>query len=312
MDVFDSTAERSVLRLKTGLRSYDPVELRGIDMGVTNTFVASSMSSLKQVVPPSGAEVGEILVPPAPGGVLCTRLSSPTTIPCRIAGRPRTIHPAHGFHIWLPAGIDSYWQHSSASAFNGWFHLHFSPEALLSAAEEHGKAIDHCLMQVDDSLCHLVQTARALTADQRPNLLLWDSLAQLVLYRLSVLSRDHRKESRSERLSPWQCRIAIDFITDHFDQQIQLKDVASVVELSPFHFARAFRATVGHLPHRYQTMIRMDRAKCMLLETRLSILDVSVAVGYNSAVAFNRAFKPHVGVSPSVFRRDNRSRPPGH
>jgi AraC family transcriptional regulator len=61
------------------------------------------------------------------------------------------------------------------------------------------------------------------------------------------------------------------------------------------------RAT-GLSPSQYFIRLRMIRARLLLLETRRSIIDVGLEVGYSSPSHFSQVFRREVGVTPSEFR----------
>lgn len=85
-----------------------------------------------------------------------------------------------------------------------------------------------------------------------------------------------------------------------------LAELARLVNLSQYHFCRAFKEATGLPPHQYQVVLRMERAKELLATTRLSILEVSTAVGYADQSHFGAVFRRHVGATPSRFRRERR------
>jgi AraC family transcriptional regulator len=86
------------------------------------------------------------------------------------------------------------------------------------------------------------------------------------------------------------------------DEPLTLDDLAETAGLSPFHFARIFRAVSGVPPVEFQTSLRFARAKEMLLTTPASVTEVCFEVGYGSLGTFSRRFKQMVGVTPNVFR----------
>jgi AraC-like DNA-binding protein len=87
---------------------------------------------------------------------------------------------------------------------------------------------------------------------------------------------------------------------------VRLDEAAAVACMSPFHFHRSFTRTFGETPHRFVTRLRIDRAKALLAGTDLSVLDVCLAVGYQSVGTFSRRFAALVGRSPSDYRRGAR------
>lgn len=299
-----TTVEAS--RNATGVTSYDIAEFRGAGMPRhTNIHAGGGMSALFQQAPLERAANVEITVPETAAAVLLTRLRVPCAQPARIAGRPMRLQASSGFHIFLPARTDSWWA-CDQRTLDGWFHLHFRADLLTAAALDYEQHLDQLLVQHDGPLSTLVGHAKALTdAGQRPTPLVWDSLAAVVLHRIAVLmKRQQAMVARPSGLAGWQVRRVCDFLHEHFAEGISLSDLAALVDLSPFHFARAFKASVGVPPHRYQMMLRMEHAQGLLLNRALGIAEVAQAVGFESASSFARSFRRETGSSPGAFRRD--------
>lgn len=289
----------------SGIGSYDHAELVGSEQpSFSNIHVDDSMSSLLQYVAKDRFKPIEISVPGGENCVLLSRLGAPCTMPSRIGGVPIQIAVLPKLNVFIPSGESSWWG-CDADAVNGWFHLHFSPETILSASEEHGVTYSRSFIQVDDGLSALIGYARALTqAGETPTKLVWDSLATLILHRIAGIIRMPQSRSDSgERLSAWQARRSVDYLHAHLSESIRLADVAAVIGLSTFHFARAFKNTIGVPPHRYQFLLRIEKAKELLASGEVAILDVAMLVGYESQSSFARSFKAEVGMSPIRYRK---------
>jgi AraC family transcriptional regulator len=93
---------------------------------------------------------------------------------------------------------------------------------------------------------------------------------------------------------------AIEFLRTSPGPDPSLAEVAAIVHLSPFHFARSFRAATGMPPHRFVTHLRMERA---LDELRRGATVASAAhhVGFSNLGHFRRLFRAHFGVRPSTI-----------
>ena len=79
--------------------------------------------------------------------------------------------------------------------------------------------------------------------------------------------------------------------------------LARVSGMSRSAFAARFRAVVGQAPFDYLTRWRVYRASRLIQQHGASLAEAARSVGYDSAAAFNRAFKKEVGVTPGAFRR---------
>jgi AraC family transcriptional regulator len=71
-----------------------------------------------------------------------------------------------------------------------------------------------------------------------------------------------------------------------------------VAALSPFHFLRMFRETIGVTPHAFTVARRLQRARLLLLTTSWPVAAVARAVGYSNLGHFRRAFRRAFGVGP--------------
>jgi AraC family transcriptional regulator len=92
-----------------------------------------------------------------------------------------------------------------------------------------------------------------------------------------------------------------DYLNDHLAGAVRLADLAAVARVSVFHFARLFRGAVGEPPHRYVIRLRVERAKQLLREGRLSPAQVAAAVGFADQSHLNRHFKRLVGMTAGQF-----------
>jgi AraC family transcriptional regulator len=103
-------------------------------------------------------------------------------------------------------------------------------------------------------------------------------------------------------LSGWQQRRVADFIEMHLAETVRLPALAAIVNLSPYHFARAFKQSFGLPPHRYHLCRRIARAKALLREPDGSVTAVAVKVGFAETSSFSAAFRKLTGLTPSRYR----------
>ncbi len=96
---------------------------------------------------------------------------------------------------------------------------------------------------------------------------------------------------------------AMDYIEKYYNQDIRLKDVAEAVAISPQYFSKIFKKELGVNFIDYLTKARIERAKIMLSEKKMSIKEICFQIGYNDPNYFSRLFKKVEGVSPTDFVR---------
>jgi AraC family transcriptional regulator len=110
-------------------------------------------------------------------------------------------------------------------------------------------------------------------------------------------------------LAPWQLRRAKQILLSRLDEPISLAELARACQLSPGHFARAFRQTTGEPPHRWLTKQRIEKAKQLLVDTTLSLAEIAQTCGFADQSHFTRAFAQVVQSSPGQWRRHWRRGP---
>jgi AraC family transcriptional regulator len=85
-------------------------------------------------------------------------------------------------------------------------------------------------------------------------------------------------------------------------ESIRVDELAAEAQMSPFHFARMFKKAVGHPPHAYITQLRMERAKTLLAEGKMSLRDIARNVGFQTQAHFSGVFHKRVGMTPRTYR----------
>ena len=104
-------------------------------------------------------------------------------------------------------------------------------------------------------------------------------------------------------LAPWAKRRCLELMQERLSEDISLDELAAEARLSPYHFARMFKESVGVPPRVYLTQLRLERA-CELLETTdLPVTEVAMEVGYSSNQVLARLFVKHRHTTPSDYRR---------
>lgn len=96
---------------------------------------------------------------------------------------------------------------------------------------------------------------------------------------------------------------AIAYMHAHLEQDLSLNAIAEVVQMSPCHFARAFKQVTGQSPHQYVLQHRIDRAKSLLAQSELSIADISYQLGFSSQSRFTKTFRQFVAATPKAYRQ---------
>jgi AraC family transcriptional regulator len=88
----------------------------------------------------------------------------------------------------------------------------------------------------------------------------------------------------------------------HLEETFDLDQIARLAAISKFHCVRVFEEVTGATPHHFLACLRVQRAKELLLNSRASITEICLQVGYSSLGSFSATFTALVGVSPQQFR----------
>ncbi|MBA3545035.1 MAG: AraC family transcriptional regulator [Nannocystis sp.] len=83
---------------------------------------------------------------------------------------------------------------------------------------------------------------------------------------------------------------------------LSLDELAAIADLSKFHFLRQFAQAVGMTPGAYLRTLRLCQAARRLRQTRASILEIALGVGFADHPSFSRAFARHMGMTPSQYQ----------
>lgn len=103
-------------------------------------------------------------------------------------------------------------------------------------------------------------------------------------------------------LPPRQLSQILDYIDAHLDRNIKLADLAQLLDMSPFHFSRLFKQSIGTSPHQYLSQQRIERAKQLLKNSDRLIIDIALECGFNSHSHLSKQFRQNMGMTPKAYR----------
>ncbi|ESA37411.1 transcriptional family [Leptolyngbya sp. Heron Island J] len=102
-------------------------------------------------------------------------------------------------------------------------------------------------------------------------------------------------------LPSYRLRQVLEYIDAYLDCKLSLADLATVAQMSPSHFTQLFKKSTGFTPHQYVIQHRVERARQLLVEGKLTIAEVALQVGFAHQSHLNRHFKRWFGVTPKTF-----------
>lgn len=114
---------------------------------------------------------------------------------------------------------------------------------------------------------------------------------------------DTRVRPATETAGPDRIDRAVAFIRDNLERDLSVAEIAAVACLSPFHFSRMFKRVTGRTPYAFVSEERLARARRLLNDTKIPLVDIALSSGFSSQGAFNTAFKRVIGKTPGEYRQ---------
>lgn len=129
------------------------------------------------------------------------------------------------------------------------------------------------------------------------------AVAMLEVFAEHLAQIAHQVLLQSENDEPPAIKRAKRFMEEHQEEALSLASVARAVHMSSYYFCKSFKKATGINFTEYLALIRIERAKEMLLNPNARVSEVAFETGFHSITNFNRTFKRHAGCSPSEYRR---------
>jgi AraC family transcriptional regulator len=125
---------------------------------------------------------------------------------------------------------------------------------------------------------------------------------ETIIQKYSTKVRSLREENKEH--SQHRLKKAIDYINDNLAEDLSLRDISSIIHVSPYYFSRMFKRSTGLSPHQYLLRRRIEVAKQLLLRKNSSILEISQQVGFASQSHFIKVFRKYTGATPKNYREE--------
>jgi AraC family transcriptional regulator len=247
-------------------------------------------------------------VPALDRGVLIQILSHRPRVWTDLMGRRTAFDVASHSFVYVPAGRPSWWKVAGCGGLM--LHMTFDHARFRALAADEGPG-GGC--EPGPLICRRDRTLDTLTRllvgemrYPRPNSLLTDALALNIQIALLRLPGGLPSGLAMGGLAGSVLRRVVDYVAANLARDITMAELAGIAGLSPYHFARAFKRSTGVPPHRYQIMLRVERAKELLAHSTWPITDIAAAIGYDDPGQLARIFRREVGTTPSRYRREVR------
>lgn len=197
--------------------------------------------------------------------------------------------------------------------------LVFSPE--LFGSSESDRCIQECVkplttgsMQIQMHITpkhhyytvmeSIVETVFACAKEDTPQL---DMLLRGELFRFFWLLETEAEMVPNFQEAGEMIRPALEYIKEHFQENITIQQLAAVVHLSESYFMNQFQRHVGFTAIEYISHFRINQACRLLGDTRKSVLEVAFDCGFRNISNFNRQFRKVTGCSPTEYRKRMRT-----
>lgn len=256
-------------------------------------------------------------IPTSTEVAILMRTKSPSVVTRRGAGYLQQTRATSGT-VWLcPAGLGEDFIEISDDIADV-LHVYLPPNPFSALVREHSSRDfstaslryeagfhDQLLMQIGQAI------ATEMEIETSTGRLLIESLALGLMARLLSRYSDIALEvpvpsTAPKGLDRRRLRRVFEFIETHLEDDITIKDLASVAYLSRFHFSRAFKAAVGKSPRRHVSERRLALAKSLLAQGKRSLTEIAFACRFSSQANFSRSFRRATDMTPGQYRVTSR------
>jgi AraC family transcriptional regulator len=128
-------------------------------------------------------------------------------------------------------------------------------------------------------------------------------VTQLAYFLVLPASRAEPHPLSNERL-----QLVLEYFNHNLGHNITLSEASRLINLSPSYFCAAFKKAFGTSPHQFQIELRVERAKTLLVDSALSLVDVALLSGFSSQSHLSDCFRRITGVSPARYRAEIRAK----
>lgn len=157
----------------------------------------------------------------------------------------------------------------------------------------------------DADLCAAgVMLRDALAGDDISSGVMFEAMSRVLLVKLLQRYGRRRPEdvALSARFTSAHYARVLAFVRAHMEETITVDALAREAGMSPSHFARVFKETMGSTPMQYVQAYRIEQAREMLRDATRSIAEIAAACGFADQAHFSRSFKQISGETPRAFR----------
>ncbi len=230
--------------------------------------------------------------------------------PHRVENWRDGVHRDFTYHkdeiVVTPAGVRSGWRWHVRSKV---IVITLEPEKLERFAQSEvgilltAAQLKNLPLFADPDICQAgVMLRDALASDDLGSAVMFESLARVFLIKLIQRYGDRYDLEAEQGFPSRRYKRVLDFIATEFGNPISLENLASEAALSPSHFARLFKRTIGQSPMQYVTCYRAEQARKLLADRDRPLAEIAIACGFADQAHFSRVFKSMHGQTPMAYR----------
>lgn len=203
---------------------------------------------------------------------------------------------------FLPHGSSVEGWSTPALRANGFTTLYFAPWLLSEELERRYEAAElrPIIYARNTALNDTMRKLGALVDTPAADALYAESAC--ILAAIDILSL--KPPAAAGTLTHRQISAVTEYMEAHLADDIGLTELAAVVQLSRYHFGRAFKTTTGLSPYAYLLTRRVERAAELLALPHLSVTEIAARSGFGSVAKLRRQFQQFKGQTPTAFRRE--------
>ncbi|TXT34970.1 MAG: DNA-binding domain-containing protein [Comamonadaceae bacterium] len=236
-------------------------------------------------------------------------LGRPFQADVRLAGeKKQMVHASTGSVMLMPAHCDAHYEYHHFNVIRT-VGLTCLPHLLERTADEIGLPfpsgdLSPVFLQEPDPQAHLLVQSILQELNQETPLLL-ETLTTLFSAHIvrQIVGRSKGLPKVTAGLPPHLMRRVTDFMEEHMHEAITLEALAQIAGLSTYYFCRMFKQSNGMPPHQFLAKKRIEKAKRLLAQTRLSVGEIGFSTGFGSASQFSHAFKKSMRCTPQEYRQ---------
>lgn len=213
-----------------------------------------------------------------------------------------------GMSLLMPAGSESSWDGDTATSLRLRIPTAFVDRAGEEVGVGGGSPIElRNVFEVRDTMVERVGSIiiAELESKEHPAqaLIVEHLTTALILHLLRKYNGFDRLDhaAPTSALSRFELAKITEYVEDNMGRSISLAELAALVNVSRFHFARLFKRSTGQTAIAFVEGIRIRRAQSLISETDIQLAEIALLTGFADQSHFTRRFHRHIGSTPAAF-----------